>query len=229
MMSPESMVLAERRARIDRVVATRTYALAVVLDELEDPFNMAAVLRTCEAFGVQRVHVVRHRTQGFRPSDKVTQGCEKWLDLRWHPDFRACADELHAGGYRVLATAATPRARALHEVEFMAPTALVFGNERTGVAPESLAACDGALWIPMMGFSQSLNVSAAAASCLSVAVNWRLRNLGRHGDLTADEAAALTKRFLKLSIRQHRRLELAERLGDAQERAHPSTQRPETP
>ncbi|HMK74438.1 MAG TPA: TrmH family RNA methyltransferase, partial [Myxococcaceae bacterium] len=81
---PETLVLPPRREKIDQVVRLRTRSLVVVLDQIEDPFNMAAVLRTCEALGIQEVHVVEHPEIRFSPNSKVTQGCDKWLDIhRW--------------------------------------------------------------------------------------------------------------------------------------------------
>ncbi len=200
------MLVKARRDRIESVLSNRTRNLRVVLDRLEDPFNMAAVLRTCEAFGVQEIHVIRDDKAGFRPNSKVTQGCEKWLDITLHESFAGCAKVLHASGLKVIATAATKGAVTLGEIPFEYPTALVFGNERTGVGTDSLRACDGTLWIPMFGFSQSLNISAAASACLSIAVARRLATLGHHGDLEKNQEQELRDRFTHLSIKQRRRI-----------------------
>src|SRR5688500_3016222 len=84
---PEDLLVETRKERIDEVVALRTRTLVVVLDRLEDTFNMAAVLRSCEAMGIQEVHVIENPDQPFRPNLKVTQGCDKWLDIIQHKDF----------------------------------------------------------------------------------------------------------------------------------------------
>ena len=202
-------ILEARKNRIDHVLARRTRTITVVLESLEDPFNMAAVLRSCEAFGIQDVHVIRHPKLGFSPNRKVTQGCHKWLDVARYDDFPSCAAALHARGYRILATAVGERAESLFTLRFDTPLALVFGNERFGVSPESLARCDGTFWIPLQGFAQSLNVSAAAAATLAHAVAWRLEHMGTHGDLDEASRAQLQARFESLSVKQHRRLRRA--------------------
>ena len=142
---------------------------------------MAAVLRSCEAFGLQDVHVVENPDVPFAPHDKVTQGCDKWLDVHRHRSFAACARALRAAGYRICVSAVREDARSVFEMEFDRPLALVFGNERTGVTPDALAAADEAFWIPMRGFTRSLNVSAAVSATLSRAIGWRLDHGARAG------------------------------------------------
>jgi tRNA (guanosine-2'-O-)-methyltransferase len=202
----ESLLLPPRREKVDAVVERRIGSLTVVLDQLEDTFNMAAVLRTCEAFGLQHVHVVENPDVHFAPSDKVTQGCEKWLDVHRHRGFRACAAALKAQGYTVCVSAVREDARSLFDLEFDRPMALVFGNERTGVTPDALVAAEGTFWIPMRGFTRSLNVSAAVAATLSRAIGLRLQRSGQTGDLPPAEASALRERFYALSVKQRKRL-----------------------
>ena len=86
---PADLLLPPRKERIDRVVAQRTRTVTVVLDRLEDSFNMAAVLRTCEGMGLQDVHVIRNPEAPFSPNARVTQGCDKWLDLHLHRDRKS--------------------------------------------------------------------------------------------------------------------------------------------
>ena len=109
---PADLLLAPRRERIERVVAQRTRTVTVVLDRLEDSFNMAAVLRTCEGMGLQDIHVIRNPDAKFAPNSRVTQGCDKWLDLHIHRDFATCAGVLKKKGYRVLASAIRQIGRA---------------------------------------------------------------------------------------------------------------------
>jgi tRNA (guanosine-2'-O-)-methyltransferase len=180
--------------------------VAVVLDRLEDSFNMAAVLRTCEAFGVQEVHIIRNPLVPWSPNAKVTQGCDKWLDLVRYEDFTSCHQALKARGFSVLASAIGGRAQSLFDLRFDQRVAMVFGNERFGVSEETLRLADGTFWLPMLGFTQSLNISAAASACISRAVAWRLEHLGRHGDLSETEANELRSRFRLLSVKQRGRL-----------------------
>ena len=207
---PADLLLPPRKERIDRVVAQRTRTVTVVLDRLEDSFNMAAVLRTCEGMGLQDVHVIRNPEAPFSPNARVTQGCDKWLDLFRYDTFAACSAALKARGFRVLVSAIREGGHSLFELDFSPKVALVFGNERYGVSDEVLSLADGTFWIPMFGFTQSFNISAAASASISRAIAWRLEKLGKVGDLTADELAELREKFLKLSVKQHRRLYPAE-------------------
>jgi tRNA (guanosine-2'-O-)-methyltransferase len=203
---PEDLLLPQRKARIEQVLEGRTRSVTVVLDRLEDSFNMAAVLRTCEGLGLQEVHVIRNPDAPFGPNSKVTQGCDKWLDLHLHRDAQGCFDRLRARGYRVLASAIRPGATSLFELPFDGKVAMVFGNERFGVSPEVLEHADGAFWIPMRGFSQSMNISAAASAAVTRAVAWRLEHLGVAGDLSPEEKSELRAHWSILSVKQRGRL-----------------------
>ena len=200
--SPDSLLLEPRKERIEQVLSKRTRNLTVVLDRLEDAFNMAAVLRTCEAMGVQEVHVVKNPDAPFAPNGAVTQGCDKWLDIIRHEDFAACKKALHARGFKVLASAIREGAQDLYSLKFDEKTALVFGNERFGVSSEVLDGCDGVFWIPMRGFTQSLNISAAVSAAVTRAISWRVEHLGPQGDLSTEEAATLRTHFQTLSVKQ---------------------------
>lgn len=202
----ETLVLPPRREKIDQVVRQRTRTLVVVLDRIEDPFNMAAVLRTCEALGVQEVHVVEHPDFRFSPNDKVTQGCDKWLDVHTWESFPAAREALSTRGFQLWVSAARPQATSLWDLGFEGKRALVFGNERTGVSEEALAGADGTFWIPMRGFTRSLNVSAAVAATLGRAMAWRAERGEEEGCLLPEEADALRARFHALSVKQRGRI-----------------------
>ena len=204
--APEELLLPPRKERIEQVLAHRTRTLTVVLDRLEDHFNMAAVLRTCEGLGVQEVHIVKNPLVPWTPNWRVTQGCDKWLDLFRYEDFASCSAALKARGFQVLVSAINEGGKSLFDLDFSPKVALVFGNERYGVSDEVLALADGTFWIPMFGFTQSFNISVAASACISRAVAFRLEKLGKVGDLTLDETAQLRERFQRLSVKQHRRL-----------------------
>lgn len=204
--APETLLLDGRKERIEEVISLRTRTLTVVLDRLEDTFNMAAVLRTCEGMGLQELHVIEHPEVRFRPNPKVTQGCDKWLDVEVHPSFAACRAGLKARGFTLWASAVREGGKELFELRFDQKVALVFGNERFGVSEEVLQGCDGTFWIPMRGFTRSFNVSAAASACITRAIGWRLEHLGRQGDLSTQEAQALRDRFQLLAVKQRARI-----------------------
>ena len=204
--APNELLLDGRKERVDQVVQLRTRTLTVVLEGLEDSFNMAAVLRTCEAMGLQELHVIPRPDVPFSPHAKVTQGCEKWIDVIAHNTFSACREHLKLRDFSLWASARRPDAQSLFSLPFDGKIALIFGNERFGVSPEVLTEADGIFWIPMRGFTQSLNVSAAAATSVIHGIRWREERRGANGDLTNEEARLLTERFYQLSVKQRGRI-----------------------
>jgi tRNA (guanosine-2'-O-)-methyltransferase len=205
-----AFLLPERRERIDRVVAERTRSLTVVLEAFADPQNVNAVLRTCEAFGVQVVHVVEGPMKPYDRNKKISQNADKWLEVvRWR-STAACLDALREQGFAIYATHLDEGAVALGALSFAGKVALVFGNESRGVSDEALARAHARYVIPMRGFSQSLNVSVAAAVSLAHAVERRVAERGRHGDLDEADAAALREKFYVLAVKQRSRIAKAE-------------------
>ncbi len=187
----------ERRDKIDRVAAARLRGLVVVLENLHDPHNGAAALRSCEAVGVAEVHVVG---ASFSFSERVTQGCDKWLDLPRHESIERCAAELKERGFKLYA--AVPGARvSLEELDAVTPAAFLIGNERDGLTPAARAACDVEFAIPMRGFSQSVNLSVATALCVYTHAERRRRALGRDGDLDGDALLALRAEYYRRDLR----------------------------
>lgn len=188
-----SPLLTEARlARIDASIRKRTRSVAVAIEAVDDPRNVAAILRSADAFGVQEVHLI----EGSRPflaSRRITQGAERWLDVVRHPTPQACVAALRRRGFKVyVATMDGPVGpRALREADKIA---VVFGNEQFGVSPWLAAQCDGRYTIPMQGFVQSLNVSVAAAITLFSAT------ADRPGDLLEHEQTELRARFMMLSV-----------------------------
>ncbi len=201
-----TFLVPERKARIDEVVANRTRTLTVVMEAFCDPQNVNAVLRTCEAFGVQELHVVEGPMKAFDRNKKISQNADKWLDVhRWRSSAE-CLAHLRAQGFSIYVTHLDPGTRALGEVSFAGKVALVFGNESRGVSDEAVGLADATFAIPMRGFVQSFNVSVAAAITLAKAVERREVERGRHGDLADDEAAALRERFYVLAVKQRARI-----------------------
>ena len=187
------LLSAKRRFYLEQAIRNRTRSLVVVLHGVHDPHNQAAVMRTCEALGIQELVVVAEADEPFRPSGRVTQNAFRWLDLTSRPDFDGAAAALRDRGLRLLA--ASFDGEPLAAVDFTRPTALVFGNESRGLPPPVVAGCDGSFSIPMYGLSQSLNVSVAAGVALHWAVEARRRAHGEPGDLDEAERAELRRRF----------------------------------
>jgi len=164
------------------VAARRLTGITAVLDGVHDPHNISAVLRSCEGFGVQNVHMIGS-PENLVPNRIITRGCQKWLTLHYHVNADACARVLKEEGYKLLAAMLDREAKPLDEVDFTEKTALLFGNERDGVSDRLMELADGKFFIPMSGFSQSLNISVAAAISMHVATTARRKHIGESSDL----------------------------------------------
>ena len=154
------------------------------------------MLRSCDAFGVQRVHVVPG-PHGFLAARAVTKGAHRWLDVLRHSRGDACVASLRREGFTVL-YASMEGERRPAELAQIPKVAVVFGNEHRGPSQEVRAACDGGFAIPMRGFVDSLNVSVAAAITLFAATTG--------GDLDEAERRTLTARYLMQSVRDAARI-----------------------
>jgi tRNA (guanosine-2'-O-)-methyltransferase len=200
----------ERKARIDEVVANRTRTLTVVMEAFCDPQNVNAVLRTCEAFGIQELHAIEGPMKPWDRNKKISQNADKWLDVRRWKSTSECLAHLRAEGFAIYVTHLGPGSRPLGELSFAGKVALVFGNESRGVSDEAARLADATYAIPMRGFVQSFNVSVAAAISIAKAVERREVDRGRHGDLDPADAAALRERFYVLAVKQRARIAKAE-------------------
>lgn len=188
----EPLVQERRRERMRQVFAARLDSVVVVFDDPFDPHNGAAVLRSSEAFGVQRVHVIE-RGQPFLVSSGVSRGSEKWLDVYKHTRTETCVKALKAQGY-VLAAAHPEGTLLPSDLRDIPRLAIVLGNEHRGIHPELEAQCDVRVKVPMRGFVESLNVSVTAAVLLSAST------AGRSGDLSEEDQKRLYARGLYFSV-----------------------------
>lgn len=160
------MLTDHRRERIDTVVRQRFKSLTVVVEDLRDPHNQAAVLRTAEGLGLLTAHVVDTGEDTFQPNRGVTKDADKWMTIRRYKGYEPCIDSLKANGFAIYAGALDPAAVSLYELDVTRPCAFVFGNEHRGISPAVRQRADKLFTIPMRGFVESFNVSVAAAICL---------------------------------------------------------------
>ncbi len=184
----------DRIQRLDEVVAQRTFNVVPVLENLYDLGNISAVFRSAEAFGFLEVDLVVPAGARFKSGNRVARGADKWLDLKIFRTPGECVKDLKSRGFKIYATA-LENSQPIEKFDFSGPTAVVLGNEKEGVSPEMLKLVDGAMRIPMMGFTQSFNISVAAA--LSFYHIWRDREtrLGRSGDLSAEQQEILLANY----------------------------------
>ncbi len=184
----------ERQERIRKTVEGRTCEIVPVLENIYDRGNVSAVLRSAEAMGYQCAHVIE-LGEKFKSANRVTQGADKWLNVRRWRSTKECTRELKRLGYQILATHLDARARPISEMDFTRPTAIVFGNEKDGISQEMIDEADQTIIIPMQGFVQSFNISVAAAISLYHIFMERQRHLGKQGDLSEIEKTILRADF----------------------------------
>jgi tRNA (guanosine-2'-O-)-methyltransferase len=184
--------VAPRRLRlVESVLRERTRSLTVLLDDFSNPLNASAVVRSCEALGLQEIHFC-HASGRIALSDGIHKHCHRWLDLYWYRSAEAAASRLRERGFRLLAADFTEESCPLGEIPLDNPLALVFGNEQTGVSRDFRSLVDGYFHIPTCGFTSYINVSNAVA--LSVAaVDARLREAGLRAPLDAEDARSLRR------------------------------------
>jgi tRNA (guanosine-2'-O-)-methyltransferase len=179
-----------RRARVDAVLTARLFGIEVAVEAPYDPHNAAAVVRSAEAMGLGRVHVVRAHERVLR-ARATTTGTHEWVDTRHHATLEAFVADVKGRGL-VLAGACVGEPTPLEALPAAAPLCLLFGNEHAGLSAAARDACDLRFGIRIYGFAESLNLSVSAALALHFVTQARRRALGRDGDL--DPATLLHER-----------------------------------
>jgi tRNA (guanosine-2'-O-)-methyltransferase len=192
------LITEQRRARMDAVIARRTRSLIPVLEDLADPHNGAAILRSADAFGCHEVHVIE-QLHPFAVSHRVSRGTHRWLELVRHRDPASCVETLARRGYRVF-VASMDGDLTPEDLANVPRAAIVLGNEHRGISEQARALAHGTYRVPMVGFVESLNVSVASAITLYVA------SRGRHGDLDDAARTEILARFLMASLRDAERI-----------------------
>jgi len=148
----------------------RTRHFTVAIEDLFQPHNSSAVVRSCEVFGIQEVHIIENKYK-FYASRKIAKGAQKWLDFSLHNKLNcnntlSCIDELRNKGYKIIATTPHNESCVLQDFDISKKAAFFFGVEKAGLSNDVLENADGYLQIPMVGFTESLNISVAAAIIL---------------------------------------------------------------
>jgi tRNA (guanosine-2'-O-)-methyltransferase len=171
----------ERKERLLSVLNKRQNDITVVLENVFDPHNISAVMRTCDAVGIQEIYVLnhtipRHKKFGFKSS----RSASKWITVHQFTDAAQCIKALRSKYDKILTTHLSNDAISLHQINFTQKLALVFGNEQVGVSEEIRTAADGNFIIPQVGIIQSLNISVACA--VTVYEAFRQKSLAGHYD-----------------------------------------------
>ena len=190
----------QRQKKIEQAVSARQRGIIVVLEDLHDPHNIAAILRTCDAFGIQEIACVYEKEKYVNPrrvGKSSSSSANKWLNFSIYHSSTDCIQALKDKNYRLLVTALDTNVKSLYDTDLaIEPIAVVFGNEHGGVSPMMLEASDQTIFIPMQGMVQSLNVSVTAAVCISELSRQRQKS-GKDFSLSGKEKEALMKDFLE--------------------------------
>lgn len=167
----------ERLARIEKVARNRQLDFTVVLENVHDPHNVGAVLRTCDSVGINEIYILNNNAELVKNQvvigKSTSSGARKWLDIHAFNDTEKCFAAIRQKYKFILGTHLGKEAESLYQLDLTEPTALVFGNEHVGITPESLKHMDGNFIIPQVGMVQSLNISVACAVTLYEAFRQR--------------------------------------------------------
>lgn len=180
--SPYGIPLSEERnKRINDVLDHRQNDLTVILENVNDPHNIAAVMRTCDAVGVSELFVLNTKVNTYRNFDvRKSSSANKWMMVQQYTDVDICMRQVRKKYSKIYSTFLNEHTQDLYTLDLTQSVALVFGNERNGISPETLAHCDGNFVIPQVGMIQSLNISVACAVSLYEA--FRQKKIQGHYD-----------------------------------------------
>jgi len=182
------------------VATNRQAGIEVVLEDIHDPHNAAAILRSCEAFGIQRVAFVFTQEAPYNPrrvGKTSSSSANKWLDLTIHDSIETYLQTIDRGSYRIIATTLQPGVEDLYQARLTdQQIVLIVGNEHRGLSKDALRIADTLVQIPMRGFVQSLNVSVSTALVLAEVTRQRSRNMERYM-YSKDEAQALASYWIE--------------------------------
>jgi len=195
----EGLLTENRKQRFLDVLVNRTNFLTVAMEDVYHLHNTSAVIRSCDAFGIQTLHVVEDKF-GERLEKKIARGAEQWVDIARYPDTQSCIDHLKTSGYQIVATTPHDESNLVSDVTITKPTALFFGTEKEGVSDTVISQADSFLTIPMVGFSESLNISVAAAIILQK-LTQQLRKSGLPWQLSQEEQLLKRMDWTKKSIK----------------------------
>ena len=181
----EGFLTENRKEGFLHVLKNRTKHFTIAMEDVYQLHNTSAVMRSCEVFGIQELNVIEQKF-GKRIDTEIAMGAQKWVDVFRYNSVQSCMDEMRAKGYQIIATTPHDESCFLHEFDITKPAALFFGTERDGLSQEVLDQADGFLKIPMVGYTESLNISVSAAIIIQD-ITTRLRQSAINWHLTEDE------------------------------------------
>lgn len=201
----ENILTESRKERFLGVLKNRTRHFTVAVEDVFQMHNTSAVMRSCEVFGIQELNVIEERF-GKRIDKEIAMGAQKWVDINTFDSVSSCLENLKSRGYQIIATTPHENDCLLEDFDISKPSALFFGTERDGLSEEILKKADGFLKIPMVGFTESLNISVSAAIIIQN-VTERLRKSNIQWQLSEEEIIEKRLQWAKNSIKDIKRIE----------------------
>lgn len=217
----QQMISEERWEKFQQILSQRTHYITVVLEDIFQPHNASAVIRTCELMGIRDLHIIENRNP-YEVNRDIVVGSDKWINLhkynRHDHNTLQCFNHLKSKGYRIVATTPHNTDVLITELPLDQKTALVLGNEGDGLSETALQYADAFVKIPMYGFTESYNLSVSTAICL-YELTRRMRQEAPSWQLTNEETEILLIDYALKSIKnprtfmQRMKLELENRAG----------------
>jgi tRNA (guanosine-2'-O-)-methyltransferase len=187
------IITPNKREMFDRIAANRTKHLTVVMENIYQEHNASAVLRTCDCFGLQELHVIE-KDNAYKIQRDIALGAGRWVDMYNYDDSenvtKDCLNNLKAKGYKIIATTPHTDSQTIYDLDLSQPIALVFGTERRGISEEVIEMADEFVKIPMYGFTESFNISVSAAIVLN-SLRQRLEQSDLNWKLSEEEQTLL--------------------------------------
>lgn len=175
----------ERHERFMEILKERTTHFTVATEDVYQMHNTSAVIRSCDVFGIQHAHLIEEKF-GKRIDSNIAMGAQKWVDVHRHQNAQDCMDSLRAQGYKIIATTPHDNSCLIDDFDITQKSAFFFGTERKGLSDEVMEQADGYLKIPMVGFTESLNISVSVAIILHT-VTQKLKRSGMAWQLSEEE------------------------------------------
>ncbi|HEU4497156.1 MAG TPA: RNA methyltransferase [Flavobacterium sp.] len=201
----EAFITENRKNKFLEVLEKRTNHFTVAIEDVYQLHNTSAVMRSCEVFGIQNLHVVEEKF-GKRIDKEIAMGAQKWVGVNRYDSNIECVKSLKAKGYRIIATTPHQDDCLLDSFDISEPAAIFFGTERNGLSEEIMKEADGFLKIPMSGFTESLNISVSAAIIIQNLMS-HLHRSGFNWHLSEEEMLSTRLAWTKNSIKDIKRIE----------------------
>ena len=195
----EGFLTENRKDGFLRVLKNRTKHFTIAMEDVYQLHNTSAVMRSCEVFGIQELNVIEQKF-GKSIDKEIAMGAEKWVDINRFSSIQDCVTNLKRKGYQIIATTPHNDSCLLHEFDITKPSALFFGTERDGLSEEVMQQADGFLKIPMVGYTESLNISVSAAIIIQDITN-RLRQSNIDWQLSEEEVLEKRLDWTRKSIK----------------------------